>query len=198
MPLALPACQLPKIEPEVVQLVDELLETHTDAEVAAELNARGLHGYGGRAFTRTHLGQLRRNHQLRDRITRLRAQGLLTLAEVPPSAFPAAPYSSGGAPACCVPKSTTTGANASSSHLAQTHLCGASGSSTVSVAAPRPNARPEAADMLASWLTREVSLWLGREGCGRWPSPSVSRPPNSPASRRSVPPRRFRARKRIG
>jgi len=118
VPLALPACQLPKIEPEVVQLVDELLETHTDAEVAAELNARGLHGYGGRAFTRTHLGQLRRNHQLRDRITRLRAQGLLTLAEVPPSAFPAAPYSSGGAPACCVPKSTTTGANASSSHLA--------------------------------------------------------------------------------
>ena len=81
LPLSLPAWQQRKTEAEVVQLVDRLLDTHTDAQVAAELNARGLHAYGGAAFTQHGIAYLRTTHHLADRSSRLRTYGLLTLQE---------------------------------------------------------------------------------------------------------------------
>jgi DNA invertase Pin-like site-specific DNA recombinase len=78
LPLPLPAWQRPKTDAEVVQLVDRLLDTHTDAQVAAELNRRGLRGYGGKPFTQQAVHHLRTAYHVTDRFSRLRAQGLLT------------------------------------------------------------------------------------------------------------------------
>lgn len=81
LPLPLPAWQQRKTEAEVIQLVDRLLDTHTDAQAAAELNARGLHAAGGTAFTPHGVLYIRTTYHLRDRSSRLHAQGLLTLQE---------------------------------------------------------------------------------------------------------------------
>ncbi len=82
LPLPLPGWRLPKIQPQVIQLIDQLLDGHTDGEVAAELNARGLRGYGGKPFTHRSIWALRQAHHLPDQFTRLRARGLLTLDEI--------------------------------------------------------------------------------------------------------------------
>ncbi len=82
LPLPLPGWRLPKIQPQLIQLIDQLLDEHTDGEVAAELNARHQRGYGGKPFTRRGIWALRQAHHLPDRFTRLRARGLLTLDEI--------------------------------------------------------------------------------------------------------------------
>jgi Homeodomain-like domain len=67
---------------ETLAAIDQLLDTHTDAEVAAQLNARGYHSFAGLPFQATHVSQLRRAHGLKDRCTRLRDAGMRTAAEV--------------------------------------------------------------------------------------------------------------------
>lgn len=69
-------------DPAVIQEIDDLLDTHTDAEVAAILNARGRRSYEGRPFTRLLVRGVRQSGQLDDRFSRLRATGLLTIEEV--------------------------------------------------------------------------------------------------------------------
>lgn len=62
--------------------MDRLLEEHTDAEVAEQLNQQGYRTLDGLLFQSIHVSQLRRHHRIPDRYTRLRAQGMLTAEEL--------------------------------------------------------------------------------------------------------------------
>lgn len=68
--------------PETLTAIDQLLNTSTDAEVAAQLNARGYCTFAGLPFQATHVSQLRRAHGVQDRWTRLREAGLQTAEEI--------------------------------------------------------------------------------------------------------------------
>lgn len=78
-----PRCwQVWQTAPMVVQEIDRLLDEHTDGEVAALLNQRGLHPGQATSFTPRIIARLRRTYQLADRFTRLRQTGLLTRDEI--------------------------------------------------------------------------------------------------------------------
>ena len=68
--------------PEVVQLIDTLLDEYTDPQVAAILNARGLHPGKGGTFHTGIVARVRRNYGLKTRYERLREAGMLTAAEM--------------------------------------------------------------------------------------------------------------------
>jgi DNA invertase Pin-like site-specific DNA recombinase len=82
LPLPLNAWQLRKTEAAVVAEVDRLLDEHTDAEVVDILNARGVRPGVADRFSLWIIWKLRKKHNLDDRFTRLRRQGLLTLDEM--------------------------------------------------------------------------------------------------------------------
>jgi DNA invertase Pin-like site-specific DNA recombinase len=67
--------------PQVIAAIDELLDHHTSGEAAAILNQRGLHSGTGEPFHQRMLDQIIRAYRLRSRRSRLRATGMLTLAE---------------------------------------------------------------------------------------------------------------------
>jgi hypothetical protein len=67
---------------ETLTAIDRLLNTATDAEVAAHLNAQGYQTFAGLPFQAMHVSQLRRAHGLKDRWTRLREAGMQTAAEI--------------------------------------------------------------------------------------------------------------------
>ena len=67
--------------PQVIAAIDELLDHHTSGEAAAILNQRGLHSGTGEPFHQRMLDQIIRAYRLRSRRHRLRATGMLTLAE---------------------------------------------------------------------------------------------------------------------
>jgi hypothetical protein len=68
--------------PETLAEMDRLLEEYTDAEVAEQLNQRGYRTFDGLLFQSIHVSQLRRDHHIPDRYTRLRTQGMLTAEEL--------------------------------------------------------------------------------------------------------------------
>jgi DNA invertase Pin-like site-specific DNA recombinase len=82
LPLPLNAWQLRLPDPAVVAEIDRLLDDHTDGEVVAILNQRGLRPGHAQRFSRLILFKLRRSHSLDDRFTRLRRRGLLTQEEM--------------------------------------------------------------------------------------------------------------------
>jgi len=67
--------------PELIALVDQLLEDYTDAEVAEHLNERGWRTYEGKPFTAARVLSLRRYRRLKDHGTRLAEQGWLRASE---------------------------------------------------------------------------------------------------------------------
>ena len=67
--------------PQVIAAIDELLDHHTSGEAAAILNQRGLHSGTGEPFHQRMLDQIIRAYRLPSRRSRLRATGMLTLAE---------------------------------------------------------------------------------------------------------------------
>ncbi len=67
--------------PELIALLDQLLDDYTDAEVAEQLNQRGWRTYGGNLFHARRVLSLRRDYQLKDHGTRLRERGLLSADE---------------------------------------------------------------------------------------------------------------------
>jgi DNA invertase Pin-like site-specific DNA recombinase len=71
-----------KTPPEVVRTVDELLETGTDQQVAAALNALGYKNWRGEAFTHKKVSVIRTAYALKSRFERLRARGMLTAREL--------------------------------------------------------------------------------------------------------------------
>jgi hypothetical protein len=66
----------------VVHQIDRLLEQHTDANIASELNRLGLRSGMGRAFTPLIVMKIRLNYGLKDRYDRLREAGMLTQEEL--------------------------------------------------------------------------------------------------------------------
>ena len=76
------AVELRKIDPAIVTEIDHLLDDHTDAEIAAALNASGRQPPVGEKFTTWIVWKIRKAHRLESRCDRLRVQGLLTLAEM--------------------------------------------------------------------------------------------------------------------
>lgn len=82
LPLPLSAVFLRKTDPAVIAEVDRLLDEHTDGEIAALLNERGVVPRVASEFTPLVINHIRQTYGLRDRYTRLREQGLLTLKEI--------------------------------------------------------------------------------------------------------------------
>ncbi|MCO5172378.1 MAG: recombinase family protein [Planctomycetes bacterium] len=82
LPLPLSAWQMRKTSPEVVAEIDRLLDQHTDAEIAALLNERGLRSGEGRVAHRLIVRRIRLAYGLKSRYDRLRAAGKLTLEEM--------------------------------------------------------------------------------------------------------------------
>jgi DNA invertase Pin-like site-specific DNA recombinase len=82
LPLPISAPQLRKTKPDVVEEIDRLLDDHTEDEVAAILNERGLRSGCGRPLDRLTVRYVRDTYGLKDRFTRLRAAGMLTTQEM--------------------------------------------------------------------------------------------------------------------
>ncbi|MDG0836295.1 hypothetical protein EXH51_26670 [Pelomonas saccharophila] len=66
----------------VVELVDQLLEHHADAEVAQQLNGQGMQSGWGHEFNQSIVRRIREQYHLQSRYERLRARGLLTKQEI--------------------------------------------------------------------------------------------------------------------
>ena len=82
LPLPLPMSRIRKTPDEVVQALDELLDTYTDREAANQLNARGHRNWQGQTFTAKKVSLIRRTYGLRSRYERLRACGFITAQEL--------------------------------------------------------------------------------------------------------------------
>ena len=77
----LPAGQRYRTPECVVAQIDNLLDSHTDAEVAALLNESGLRTGHGVVFRPQRVQAIRKEYRLSSRYERLRARGLLTVCE---------------------------------------------------------------------------------------------------------------------
>ena len=76
------AWQARQTEPDTLDLLDRLLNEHTDTEVAEQLNAAGHRSGEGKPFTARIVLHLRRAHHLPSHADRLRARGALNLTEI--------------------------------------------------------------------------------------------------------------------
>lgn len=77
-----PIAQIRKTPPDVVKLIDELLETSTDTQVAARLNELGHRNWRGVPFSPKKVIVVRTAYKLRSRFERLRQRGMLTGEEM--------------------------------------------------------------------------------------------------------------------
>jgi DNA invertase Pin-like site-specific DNA recombinase len=82
LPIPPTAAQLRKTPAAAITAINELLNHHTCAEIAAILRHRGLTNGEGRPFTITMVHRAIRTYQLRSREQRLRDAGMLTLTEL--------------------------------------------------------------------------------------------------------------------
>ena len=81
IPAPLPIGDQRRTPADVVTAIDELLDQHTSGEIAGILNQRGLASGTGEPFHRLIVDHIIRTYRLRSRRHRLRATGMLTLAE---------------------------------------------------------------------------------------------------------------------
>lgn len=82
VPLPPPFAQSRLTPSETLAEIDRLLDTYTDTDVAKRLNDQGYRTFAGLSFQGSHVSALRRAHHLKDRYTRLRERGLLTVDEL--------------------------------------------------------------------------------------------------------------------
>jgi DNA invertase Pin-like site-specific DNA recombinase len=82
LPLAQPAWQLRQTSAQVVAEIDDLLDGHTDGQIATILNERGHVSGEGKPFHALMVRRLRHDYNLRARYDRLREAGMLTLDEI--------------------------------------------------------------------------------------------------------------------
>jgi DNA invertase Pin-like site-specific DNA recombinase len=78
----LPMARVRKTLPEVVQMLDQLLETCSDREAATQINALGFGNCKGEPFTAKRVAYLRRIYQLKSRCGRLRDRGFISAEEM--------------------------------------------------------------------------------------------------------------------
>ena len=71
-----------KVFPEAIKELDRLLESHSDSEATACLNALGYRSWLGHPFTTNRVVTLRRRAGLKSQFERLRARGFLTAQEM--------------------------------------------------------------------------------------------------------------------
>jgi DNA invertase Pin-like site-specific DNA recombinase len=81
VPIPPTAWQARQTHPDTLALLDRLLEQHTDAHTAQQLNAAGHRSGDGKPFTRATVVHVRRKYRLPSHAQRLRDRGLLTLTE---------------------------------------------------------------------------------------------------------------------
>jgi hypothetical protein len=81
VPLPPPVWQARQTDPDTFKLIDQLLDDHTDAQTAELLNHAGRHTGTGQPFSALSVLRLRQDHRLPSHRDRLRARGLLTVAE---------------------------------------------------------------------------------------------------------------------
>jgi hypothetical protein len=77
-----PIAQIRKTKPELIAEIDRLLETHSDAEVAASINQQGHRSWKGECFTIAKIIKLRHVYRLQSHTVRLQARGLLSSTEL--------------------------------------------------------------------------------------------------------------------
>jgi DNA invertase Pin-like site-specific DNA recombinase len=82
LPLPLASWQLRKTPPEVVKAIDDLLDEHTDAQIAAILTSRGLASGTGQSLYPRLIRQIRDAYRLRSHTQRLLDDGLVSLNEI--------------------------------------------------------------------------------------------------------------------
>jgi DNA invertase Pin-like site-specific DNA recombinase len=82
LPVPLSAWEERTTRPEVIRQIDQLLDTCTDAGVAAELNRRKCRSGMKLEFTRKIVARLRRDYGLKCRYDRLRERGFRTASEM--------------------------------------------------------------------------------------------------------------------
>jgi DNA invertase Pin-like site-specific DNA recombinase len=82
VPIPLASYQARQTNPATLAALDRLLDTHTDAQAADALNRDAHHSGTGQAFNAPIVLHLRRSNGLPSHHERLRAQGLLTIAEL--------------------------------------------------------------------------------------------------------------------
>jgi len=80
--LPLSAPKLRKTDGAVIQEIDRLLDDHTDGEIAAILNEKGMRSGEGKLFHSGIILRLRDRYRLGNRFTRMRAAGMLTQEEI--------------------------------------------------------------------------------------------------------------------
>jgi len=81
-PIPANAWQARQTNPDTLALIDRLLDNHTDAETATQLNTEGHRSGEGNPFTPRTVLSLRRDHNLPSHAERLHTRGLLTLTEI--------------------------------------------------------------------------------------------------------------------
>ena len=82
VPLPKPSWMLKQTKAEVISEINRLLDTHTEEEIARQLNERGCCSGSGFAFSLRMVDRLRRDYHIKSRYERLREKGLLTNEEV--------------------------------------------------------------------------------------------------------------------
>lgn len=78
LPLPLPMSRIRKTPDEVVETLDQLLETCTDKEAAKRLNELGHRNWQGLAFTQKKVWFIRHTYRLKSHYERLRGRGYIT------------------------------------------------------------------------------------------------------------------------
>ena len=82
LPFPKAAWALRKTKAAIVAEIDQLLNKHTEGEIAELLNRKGWRSGSGAAFTLRIVNNLRRAYKLRSRYERLQQQGLLTIHQI--------------------------------------------------------------------------------------------------------------------
>jgi hypothetical protein len=82
LPIPLPMSRIRKTPGEVVETLDQLLETCTDEEAAERLNELGHRNWQRQTFSKKKVGLIRRTYRLSSRYERLRAPGFTTANEL--------------------------------------------------------------------------------------------------------------------
>ena len=82
LPIPPPVWQARQTDPDTFKLVDRLLDDHTDSETAELLNQAERRTGTGQPFSALSVLRLRQDHRLPSHRDRLRARGLLTVAEM--------------------------------------------------------------------------------------------------------------------
>jgi DNA invertase Pin-like site-specific DNA recombinase/lipase chaperone LimK len=82
VPRPVPIARIRKTRPEVIEVLDHLLEKCSDREAADYLNARGFSNWKREPFTAKRVRYVRLAYKLASRFDRLRARGFLTAEEM--------------------------------------------------------------------------------------------------------------------